>query len=117
MIEASGTDYEFLFEVFHFAFDTAVALYVYLANKNKATNERIDRITRSVDERFGAHSDRLARLEEAAEFLPTHDDLGDLHTRINSMSDNVSSMAGEMKGMRNTLQLIQQHLMKGSAQS
>lgn len=102
-----------MFEVFHFAFDTAVALYVYLANKNKATNERIDRITKDVDERLGKHSDRLARLEEASEFMPTHNDLGSLHTRINSMSSDVSLMTGEMKVMRNTMQLIQQYLMTG----
>ena len=114
MSEASGLDYQLVFEVFHFVFDTAVAVYVYIANKNKATNERIDQIAKTVDERLGGHSDRLARLEEASDASPTHKDLGELHTRINSLSTGVSTMAGEMKSMHHTLQLIQQHLLSGS---
>lgn len=111
MSEAIGLDYRLLFEMFHFAFDTAVAVYVYIANKNKATNERIDKIAKNVDERFGSHSDRLARLEEASESLPTHRDLSDLHTRINTLSTETAAMCGELKGIRNVLNLIQQHLL------
>jgi hypothetical protein len=113
--DAHGLDYQLIFEIFHFTFDTAVAIYVYIANKNKATNERINGIEKSVDDELRVHSERLARLEEGADALPTHKDLSDLHTRINSLSADVSSMGGEMKSMGHVLQLIHQHLLSGAA--
>lgn len=106
-------NYLLLFELLQFVFNIALGIYVHLTNKDKATNQRIEKITQNVEGRLGEHADRLARLEEGTESSPTHKDLSDLHTRINGLSSEVSSMIGETKSMRHILQLIHQHLLNG----
>ncbi|MBO1856815.1 DUF2730 family protein [Burkholderia cenocepacia] len=115
MSDAHGLDYRLLFEIFNFLFNGVIAAYCWVSSKNKATNGRIDRMVEEHKAIFDAHADRLARLEEGADSLPTHRDLGEIHTRINEMGGDVSQVVGEMKGIRHTLNLIQEHLIKGGS--
>lgn len=66
-----------------------------------------------IDRRLSDHRERIGRLEAVAEASPTHDDLGDLHTRINAMAQDVSNLTGEFKGANRTLELIHAFLMNG----
>ena len=116
MNEASAIDYRLIFEVFNFAFNAVVASYCWIANKNKATNGRIDQMVENYRKIFDLHADRLARLEKGTDAMPTHHDLSEIHTRINEMGGDVSQVVGEMKGIRHTLNLIQQHLITGGRQ-
>lgn len=115
MSDAHGLDYRLLFEIFNFLFNGVIAAYCWVLSKNKATNDRIDQDARANKEIFDSHADRLARLEEGTDAMPTHRDLSDIHTRINEMGGDVSQVVGEMKGIRHTLNLIQEHLIKGGS--
>ncbi|MEX3690118.1 hypothetical protein AB3X91_03685 [Paraburkholderia sp. BR14263] len=93
----------------------AVGIYVYLSNKDKVTNDRISTLEASVDNRLDNHGERVARVEEAILHVPTHEDLGSVHTRINEMGQGVHTLTGEVRGMHRTLMLIQQHLLSGTS--
>lgn len=101
------------FQILHVLATAAVGFYVYLTNKDKVTNDRITKLENDVDMRLNSHSDRLARIEEAVQHAPTHEHLGELHTRINDVATGLSTLTGEVKGMHHTLNLIQQYLLNG----
>lgn len=103
----------FGFEVFQSVATACVGIYVYLTNRDKVTNDRITNLEDGVDKRLDSHSDRLARLEEAVQHVPTHEDLGDIHTRINDVAAGLSTLTGEVNGMHTTLNLIHQYLLNG----
>lgn len=90
----------------NFLLTWGVALYMYLANKNKVTNERITRLEDDFDVKFDAHADRLARLEEATERAPSHEDLGKLHEKVNTVAQTMHQLVGENRVQSDTLRLI-----------
>lgn len=65
------------------------------------------------DRQLSDHRERLGRLEAAAEASPTHEHLADLHERMNGIADDVSSLSGEFKGAKHTLDLIHAFLING----
>lgn len=66
-----------------------------------------------IDKQLSDHRERIGRLEKASEVGPTHEDLADLHERMNGIAEDVSSLSGEFKGARRTLELIHSFLLTG----
>jgi hypothetical protein len=97
----------------NFMLTWGVALYMYLANKNKATNSRIGELERDMEAKLDAHADRLARVEQDLRHAPTHDDLKRLHARIDDLAGGIRGLEGEFKGANHTLQLIHSYLLHG----
>lgn len=65
------------------------------------------------DRQLSDHRERIGRLEAAAEAAPSHEHLADLHDRINGIAEDVSSLSGEFKGAKHTLELIHAFLLNG----
>ena len=66
-----------------------------------------------IDRRLSDHRERISRLEVAAESAPSHEHLADLHERINGIAEDMSSLSGEFKGAKHTLELIHSFLLNG----
>lgn len=98
--------------VANFVLTWGVALYMYLANKDKATNGRISELQRDIDGKLDDHAERITALEARAESAPTHEDLGGIHSKINEVSDQCAALAGEFKGVRSLLTTIHEHLLR-----
>lgn len=113
----------------NFVLTWGVALYMYLANKNKVTNERINKLQDDIDEwkddhqeriavletatkGVPTHGDRIARLETGAENVPTHDDLGSIHERITALDSKVSAQGGKLDGIDATLRQLLSRVME-----
>lgn len=117
-------DITLLIAVGNFILTWGVALYMYLANKNKATNERIGKLETDIDAKFderakadeekfraiakslGAYAERIQHLETTAETAPTHGDLGKVYEAINAVAATVNQLVGENRGQSDTLRLI-----------
>jgi len=108
------------FRIAEFILMGGVACYVYLANKDKATNarldakdkvtnERVDVVEKRVDDKLDSHGERITRLEGG----PTHGRIDEAHTRITDVMQSVSELAGEVKGVKTVLNLIHDHLLNG----
>ena len=106
-------DLKFGFQVLQFLMTGGVAFYVYMSNKDKVTNERITRLEDEVDSNIKTHSERISRLEVLIDQTPTHEDLSDIHGKVNQVSDCVSRLEGQFSGAKHTLDLIHEFLMKG----
>lgn len=101
------------FEIAQFLLTGGIGIYVYLANKNKVTNDRINKLEEDIDVKVGTHSVRITRLETKAESSLRTGDLSELHEKINNVSGDVNKLAGEFSGVRNLLGTIHHHLLNG----
>lgn len=108
----------------NFVLTWGLALYMYLANKNKVTNERISsletnmnakiqKLDDDVTEELTEQGNRITSLEGGVEHGPTHHDLGLLHEKINDVDGQFKELRGEVRGVKNLLDTIHQHLMRG----
>lgn len=88
------------------AASTGLWLYVRYGDRNKEVDRKFSELRGDFDDRADEHDRRLARLEGRLDRAPTHEDLGKLYEKINATTQAVSQMAGEMKGMNDTLRLI-----------
>lgn len=98
---------KFLFQIAQFVMLCVVSFYVYMSNKDKVTNDRVSELQDDIQSKHEDHGKRIAKLEEG----PTHDDLGDLHDRITDVGRSVSSLTGELVGIKTTLNLVHQYLL------
>ena len=57
-------------------------------------------------------ANRLTRLEARVESMPTHRDLRDLQESINSIQEDVASLAGKTDTQTQLLRMIQEHLLE-----
>lgn len=102
----------------------AAAVYTWLTNRNRVTNERITGMQTSLEDKVAtlrtemdhhldSHADRLTRVESDLKHAPTDEDIKRLHARIDDMAGDVKELGGEFKGAKHTLQLIHQYLLQG----
>lgn len=112
----SKEDVTMFLAVGNFILTWGVALYMYLANKNKATNERIGKLEDDIDDKFEKYGQRLQHLETSAESAPNHADLAKVYDSVNKLAATVNQLVGENQGQSDTLRLILNQIMqKGMA--
>ncbi len=97
------------FRVAEFLMVSAASFYMYISNKNKATNSRLDVLEKRIDDKLDVHGERITKLEGG----PTHGHLVEVHERITDVAVNISNLSGEMLGMKTVLNLIHEHLLNG----
>jgi chromosome segregation ATPase len=78
--------------------------------KIKTVDTKID----TMDGRLQGHSDRISKLEENARCSPSHNDLGNLHGRIDAVSKGLSKIEGQLEGINHTVSMVHKHLLNGS---
>lgn len=114
---------KFGFQVLQFIATAGVGFYVYMSNKDKVTNDRIDTMQKGIGEKFVKLEDdlddklekqgeRIAGLEAKTGGAPTHTDLSRIHEKINEVSNGMSALKGEFTATNRTLQLIHETLME-----
>lgn len=104
---------DFWWKVFITVINMGIGVYLFWERNNDGTRRRIDTLETDLDTRLDNHASRLAKVESRIEMLPNHEDLSDLHERINEVSKNIHTLTGEMTGIKTTLGLIHQHLLNG----
>lgn len=70
-----------------------------------------------IDKQMADHRERIGQLEAAAKLAPSHEHLAEMHERMNDIAEDVSSLSGEFKGAKHTLNLIHSFLLNGGKTS
>lgn len=99
---------KFLFQIAQFLMMCGIGFYVYMSNTDKVTNDRVTSVYEDLDAKYDGHTERLAKLEGG----PTHADLAVLHGRISVVSNDVSQIMGELRGIHSLLGGIDRYLRK-----
>lgn len=124
MTQEQVTQITLTLAVANFILTWGVALYMYLANKNKATNERIntleaevetklERHTKAEDQKFSRITDALSKnsrqiqhLETTVEMAPTHHDLAQVYEAQKRSDEKLNQLIGENSSQSDILRLI-----------
>lgn len=108
-MEVSYPAWAFWFSVFQFVFNIALAFAVWWSNREKVTTKR-----------FGQLEGRMAGMETKIAALPVcgnHQRMEDndtrLFQRLDSLHGDIRELVGGVKGLTNSLELINQHLLTG----
>lgn len=98
--------------VANFILTWGVALYMYLANKNKATNERIGKLEDDLGGMIDGHADRITHLETVTEMAPTHHDLAQVYEGQKRSDEKLNQLIGETRGQSDMLRLMMAQITK-----
>jgi DNA anti-recombination protein RmuC len=71
----------------------------------------------ALDKEMADHRERIARIETAQKQSPTHEDLAQLHERINDVRGTLDQLVGEFRGAKENLGLIHEFLLRGDDKS
>lgn len=112
MTIASVEEWRLFVQIAEFLLMSCIGFYTYMSNKNKVTNDRINDFERDVDDKFDSHSSRIAMLEAHLSHVPTQDDLGGLHEKVNEVAGAVRELKGEFYQVSHTVNLIHETLME-----
>lgn len=104
---------KFLFQVLTFLMTGGIGIYVYLSNKDKVTNDRIGKLEEDLDAKMDGHIERIVALETRAQTSVTHNDLAEIHEKINKIGSDISSLSGKFTGVSNLLDTLHHYLLNG----
>lgn len=107
---------KFLFQVLTFLMTGGIGIYVYMSNKDKVTNDRIGKLEDDLDKKLDGHIERIVALETKAESSLTHNDLADIHEKINKIGTDISTLSGKFTGVSNLLDTLHNYLLHGGKQ-
>ncbi len=91
-------------DVLQFVITSAVGIYVWLSNRRKVTQERIDKLEEHMNMRFNSQGERTTRVEAQVQNLPTA-------AVIHDLSAQVAELRGATSQLNQSLHLIQEHLL------
>lgn len=91
-----------------------LALYMYLVNRNRVTNARIDKLETDLGEDIKDHSERLARLEQDSKKAISHEDLGKIYERLSHVDGSIKRIEGESAAQTRILNLVYESLIDRS---
>lgn len=82
-------------------------VYTWLVNRTRVNKAAIESLRGDLHGIRG----RVVVLETEVRHLPDHDDLGELHEKVNQVANVMGEMKGEMHGINRTLTLIHESLL------
>lgn len=92
-------------------FVSALALYTWISNRQKANSSAIERLRDDLTSDLNELDDRVIRVETNILHLPTHEDVGRLHTRINETNESLKHIDGKLTQIDHTTKMINEYLL------
>jgi ABC-type transporter Mla subunit MlaD len=107
----------FAFDLAQTLFMAGVAIYVWWTNRSRATKKSIEEVDQHIEKvatafttRANALERRVDGVEKDLSHLPSHDELGALHEKVNGVANTMNQVQGELRGINTTLNLINEFL-------
>lgn len=104
--------WKFIFDLAQLVVTVGIAIYVWILSKHKVNATRITKLEDAHNSELYDIKDRLTKIETTVTHMPDREQIGRLHARIDKLSEGVSAMQGEMKGVSDDTTLILQTLIK-----
>tara|TARA_R110000787_G_scaffold210549_1_gene320342 strand:+ start:104 stop:472 length:369 start_codon:yes stop_codon:yes gene_type:complete len=114
------TDPRLLVEIFIVSLNIVGWIFVWIRDKDRATNDALTKLAKETDERMDDLSERTARIEGASQNAPTRDQVGKMEVSITSVegdlksvSTAVKAMSDQMKDMGENIKMLVKHELTG----
>lgn len=82
-------------------------VYQVIVARSKANKEAIAAVAETVDD----IDTRVTTLESEVRHLPDHEDLSEIHEKVNAIANGMGVIQGELAALNRTLGLINDHLL------
>ncbi len=102
----------FWLEIIQLGATVLLGVYVWIVSRTRANKTAIDRVDRRVSELVR----RVDVIDQELRAAPTHDDLGKLYDRLNTMNGQLQQIAGHLEAMARQFALINEHLLRDNKQ-
>lgn len=100
-----------------------VGAYLWLSNKSKVTNDKIDaledgltvqleKLKTNLDRVYQEHDRRITKLEARLDRMPTYDDINSLQNGIAGFSHAVGKIEGELTSLKTSVERLTQILLE-----
>lgn len=98
------------FDIFQFVLTCSVALYAFVATRQRATRKRVEELGKDHGERLGCHAKRITRLETELPHLPTNEAINRLAERIADLHGDFKGLHAEVSGMKEMREMMQRQI-------
>lgn len=98
---------KFVFSIAQFLLTGGIGIYVYISNKQRVTNERMQNMETEIDGRLDDHSSRIARVEEGIKHLPSTSDIAQVRELVSRVGADVRGLQSDFNGMRELMKPMQ----------
>ena len=107
---------KFWIDIFQMVMIAAIGIQQWLYRRNSATISSINRVEEHSKEKIGDLNLRVTRLEEFTKHIPTHQDLGEIHEKINAVYGALKELTGSINHISKSLdRLYENELAKGNS--
>lgn len=107
---------KFWFDIAQTLLIAAIGIQQFLYKRQAATISSINRIEDNANSNINGLDKRVTRLEEFTNHVPTHQDLGEIHEKINAMFGTLKELSGSVQHISKSLdRLYENELAKGNS--
>lgn len=104
------TTAKFWIDIAQFALTGGIAIWLYLERRNVRTHERIDMLETNYHKRNEEFGKALTELRGDINSKPDHDDLSDIHEKVNAATITIGKIEGELTVIRRLVEDINSYL-------
>ncbi|WP_333873077.1 DUF2730 family protein [Methylobacter sp.] len=101
---------KFLFDVVQTLMIAVIGIMNWLNNRQRVTNETINKLETGIDDRLDDHSERLTRLEQDVKNAPKHDDLAEIYREMRKMADTLGTMNAALSAQTAALTALKEQV-------
>lgn len=94
------TDPKLWFDVAQFLITALIGIYVWQANRHRASREQIEKLRKDSDERLDSHGERLTAIEQNQKHQPKAEDLTKLSLNIERINGDVKALTANLEGIK-----------------
>jgi flagellar motility protein MotE (MotC chaperone) len=99
----STEDMKWAFDVVQTLMIAVIGVMNWLNNRQRVTNETINRLETGIDERLDNHTERLTRVEVDIKNAPNHADIAEIYREMRNMTTALSTLNSSLAAQSATL--------------
>jgi len=105
----AGIDWRLTVDILWKTALTVIFIWSLISNKSKANKKAIDDLSEAINKDMDGLKQRQSKLEGVIEGLPTHDDLANMHEKINLVKSDTSGLLSSVDGIGKNVRLLMRH--------
>lgn len=94
----------------HFVWAALLTIYVWVANRQRVTADRLKRLEDETEEKLNRHSIRLSCLETDIKHLPDQKAINRLSERMDTLNGTLNQFGGRLEGINRAVDLMNDFL-------
>ncbi|MBS9780889.1 MAG: DUF2730 family protein [Gammaproteobacteria bacterium] len=104
--------WKFIFDMAQTVFMVGISIYVWIITKHKVNADKINQLEDNHNQEIHDIKNRLTHIETTIKHMPDREQISRIHRRIDDLSQGVSRMEGELKGLTDDSAMILQTLIE-----